>query len=418
MSLGRASVHELTSKLNAAATHGLDGVEIFYEDLQFLARDRPGGSTAERELEAAFLIRELCAERRLQVISLQPFWRDEGVLGQEARVAKLEELRHKIRIAHALGTGLILVPSSINVPGDQLSADPEIMASDLREVADIGACQDPPVSFAHESLCWGTRSSTWEQSWDLICRVDRPNFGICLDTFNIAGLVFADPAHPSGRVVDAGLKMKASLEALVHRVDVKKVFLVQIVDAERLAQPLTPDHPFHVSGQPPRMSWSRNCRLFYGEEDRGAYLPVRQVAEVIFNILRYRGWVSMEFFNRSMFDPGPDVPAQHARRAFESWMKLARDCNLDSAVFRVPYVAQKTSPKSSPASFPLLKQNIAEAIGGTKFEEFAFAKDPIGMNVRTERLEAWEVLLWMSLGATAVIGILGSARLLVLIWTC
>jgi hypothetical protein len=33
------------------------------------------------------------------------------------------------------------------------------------------------------ALAWGTYINTWEDSWDVIKRANRPNIGICLDTF-------------------------------------------------------------------------------------------------------------------------------------------------------------------------------------------------------------------------------------------
>ncbi|KAF7913270.1 hypothetical protein EAE99_010767 [Botrytis elliptica] len=38
MSLGRAWIHSMPSKLSAASTHHIHGLEIFYEDLEDLAR--------------------------------------------------------------------------------------------------------------------------------------------------------------------------------------------------------------------------------------------------------------------------------------------------------------------------------------------------------------------------------------------
>jgi 4-hydroxyphenylpyruvate dioxygenase len=73
------------------------------------------------------------------------------------------------------------------------------------------------------------------------------------------------------------------------------------------------------------MTWSRNCRLFYGEQVLGAYLPVDRISSVIFNELGWRGWVSMELFNSSMEHTDSQVPSQHAERGFRSWQKLAAD---------------------------------------------------------------------------------------------
>jgi 4-hydroxyphenylpyruvate dioxygenase len=173
---------------------------------------------------------------------------------------------------------------------------------------------------------------TWEAAWEVVRRVDRANFGICLDTFNIAGRVWADPSRPDGKVEgDADARLSESLDALVRTVDVSKVFYIQLVDAERLEAPLDQDHPYFGEGQPARMSWSRNARCFMGEEERGAYLPVWEVANAIVHKLGYRGFVSMELFSRTMTDPDPSVPRQHAQRGMASWKKIREGLRLEES---------------------------------------------------------------------------------------
>jgi 4-hydroxyphenylpyruvate dioxygenase len=80
------------------------------------------------------------------------------------------------------------------------------------------------------------------------------------------------------------------------------------------------------------MSWSRNCRLFYGESEHGAYLPVKDVTHAIFNEIGYDGWVSMELFNRVMERRDHEVVEELATRAAVSWKKLQTDMRLDSRV--------------------------------------------------------------------------------------
>jgi 4-hydroxyphenylpyruvate dioxygenase len=123
--------------------------------------------------------------------------------------------------------------------------------------------------------------------------------------------------------------MKATLQRLVSTVDVKKIVYVQVVDAQRLASPLVEGHELYAPDQCARMSWSRNCRLFYGEEDRGAYLPIRDTLEAILVGLGWEGYLSAEMFNASLTEKGADVPAQHAQRAAESWQKIVSDFGLN-----------------------------------------------------------------------------------------
>lgn len=255
-------------------------------------------------------------------MAVGPFAHCEGLLSSTAKTKKLDELKLWFEIATALGTDIIQIPSTFETEG--MTGDLEVIVSDLKEIADLGAQQTPPFRFAYENLCFGTFNSKWEDAWAVVKGVDRENFGLCLDTFNIAGSGWADPSSPDGKLQNADLIFKESLARMVRELDVNKIFYVQAVDAERLQRPLDKHHPFHVDGMRPRMSWSRNARLFMCEEERGGYLPVIDVLKAICDGLGYKGWISMEFFNRSLTYGGAHVPVEHAARAMKSWGRLAR----------------------------------------------------------------------------------------------
>ncbi|KAF1999581.1 3-dehydroshikimate dehydratase [Amniculicola lignicola CBS 123094] len=326
MSLGRCYAnHKLSTKLSHAAQHGLEGIEIFYEDLAGLARP-PSPSNL---LSAAQYIRSLCTSLHLEIICLQPFMHYEGLRDRQKHVERIEEMRLWIQLAQVLGTDLIQIPSSF-ISADECSGDIDLIVSDLQEVADMGLQLSPPMRFAYESLAWGTHVNKWEQCWDIVLRVDRSNLGICLDSFNILANIYADPAAVSGKTADADQVVEDSVRRLVERIgpQKEKLFFFQLVDGERLERPLVPGHPFYNKAQPARMSWSRNCRLFYGEQAYGAYLPVRKVAEAIIKEIGFEGWVSMELFNRMMESKDEGVPEEMARRAGESWSKLVRDLDM------------------------------------------------------------------------------------------
>jgi len=329
-SLGRAWVHSLESKLAQAAKFGFD-IELFYEDLVYAARElshvsEPG---PKELIIAAHHVRSLCDGFGIAVVCLQPFMHYEGIRDRVKHAQRVEEMKLWIKLAALLNTHIIAIPSTF-LSTEEMSGDMDLIVRDLREVADLGAPFD--MQFAYESLAWGTYSDTWEQSWKVVKAVDRSNFGICLDTFNMAGRIYADPAAPSGKTRDADTATKASIERLVREIDVSKIVFVQVVDAEKLAEPLVEGHEYYEASQPARMSWSRNCRLFYGEEDRGAYLPVKAILKAILVDLRFEGWVSAEMFNRSLTDPRPSVPAEHAERAAISWHKIVEDCRLNNQV--------------------------------------------------------------------------------------
>ncbi|KAF1959630.1 xylose isomerase-like protein [Byssothecium circinans] len=326
MSLGRCYAgHSIERKLAMAAKHGLQGIELFYEDLADLASPK----TPSNLRSAASYVRSLCTSLNLAIICLQPFMHYEGLLSRQKHAERIEEMNLWIEIAKTLGTDIIQVPSSF-LSKEECTGDINLIVSDLRELAELGLQQTPPVRFAYESLSWGTHVDHWEQCWDIVQRIDRPNFGICLDSFNILGRIYADPTSSTGCAPNASQVVKDSVRRLVERIGPhkEKIFFIQIVDAERLESPLRPGHAFYNAEQPARMSWSRNCRLFYGEERYGAYLPVREVADAIINEIGYDGWVSMELFNRAMERRDEAVVEELAARAAEGWRKMVVDSRM------------------------------------------------------------------------------------------
>jgi 4-hydroxyphenylpyruvate dioxygenase len=329
MSLGRASVHDFTKKMNEAIRHGFRAIELFFEDLQTYAVQTFGDDSKFNQTKAAYDIRAICGVRKIKIMCLQPFLNYEGLRDRVAHKAAINNMSHWIKLAQILDTDLISIPSSF-LPEDEINGEIDTIVKDLIEVAELGEAVSPPIRFAYKSLAWGTYINTWQQCWDIVKRVNKPNFGICLDTFNIAARIYADPTAKSGKLLDADAAIKASMEELVKTVDVKKIFYVQVVDAEKLEHPLVPGHPFYSPSQPARMSWSKNCRLFYGEREfeKEPYLPIDVICNAIFRRLKYEGWISQELFNRCMADPDPEMPRKLAFRATISTGKLVRAFKL------------------------------------------------------------------------------------------
>jgi len=328
-SLGRAWIHDLGNKIREAGRQGFKGIEIFYEDLEYVAKknSKCESPTPEHLVEASHQIHEMCQVAGLQIIGLQPFLFYEGLLDRQKHEELIEKIHVWFRIVRELKTATIQIPANF-LPTDQLMGDMDVIVSDLRKLADLGLLEIPQVRFAYENLCWSTHIDTWEKAWEVVKQVDRPNFGLCLDTFNIAGRVWADPTSRDGKTANADEDLSESIRQMVQQVDLKKVFYIQVVDAERMTSPLVEGHPFHTSGQPPRMSWSRNARAFAYEEDRGAYLPVEDIARAIVHDMGYKGYISMELFSRTMSEEGEHVPVEHARRGMASWAKLVSKLNL------------------------------------------------------------------------------------------
>jgi 4-hydroxyphenylpyruvate dioxygenase len=334
-SLGRAWAHALPHKIACASAAGFKGIEIFYEDLEYHARSlanlpQTASPSESALLTAASNIHTLCTTHNLSIIGLQPFLFYEGLKDRTQHAKLITKMKFWLRLAHTLNTDTIQIPANF-LPASELVVDDNMdtLVADLQQVADLGAVQNPPIRFAYENLCWSTLVDTPAKLWNVVSRVDRENFGVCLDTFNIAGRIWADPAAEGGKAENADAELKGALERMVSEIDVSKVFYIQVVDAERLSRPLVPGHEFYVEGQPVRMGWSRNARTFMYENDRGAYLPVEEVAKAIIYGLGYKGFVSMELFSRTMSEEGENVSGEHAERGIRAWGRFEERLQLN-----------------------------------------------------------------------------------------
>lgn len=335
-SLGRTWYYSLEHKLSLCQQYGFESIELFFEDLDGVAQSlpashppsSPGTSFAcstdvqERQIAAAAYIHELCLRHRLEILCLQPFMHYEGRLDTASHEAAIRDLHFWIRLAHILKTDLIQIPSSFLSPAECTGSRDKVVA-DLREAADIGLQSTPSIRFAYEALAWGTHVDTWDAAWSIVVEVDRPNFGTCIDTFNLAGRVFADPASPTGLTPNAFEESQKSITRLRSELSlaIEKVFYVEVCDGERMDQPLVPGHEWYNPKQHPRMSWSRNARLFPFEEP--GYLPVLEILEAVCEA-GYTGHISFELFSRTANQFDNDVPEQHAKRAAIAWDRLVQ----------------------------------------------------------------------------------------------
>lgn len=324
ISLGAPGVHSIISILRAAAAAGIRGVEIFYNHLALHASTVKGLPLEDIShsslLQAAQSIRDECDRLGLAIITLQPFAQYDGLLDKAQHEAKVRKFAFWIEAAHVLGCDIIQVPT--NMVKEGTTGDTDKIVADIAELAELAAKAEPPVRIAYESMSWGAHHDLWEHSWEVVRRVGRENVGLCLDTYHIASRVWADPCSATGRREGGDKDLATSMARLVRDVDVTKVFYVQLSDAERLSAPLIEGHEFYHSEQPPRMSWSRNARLFPGEEERGGYFPVLEIARAIVNDLGYRGWISMEIFSRDLHRSDEGVPEEYAERAMASYRKV------------------------------------------------------------------------------------------------
>lgn len=319
MSLGRAWKHALFTKLGEASKAGFKGIEIFYEDLDYLASTY-GDTNRENLLKAATDVRSWCTDFKLEVVCLQPFMFYEGLVDRAEHAKRIEKIKLWFELVKILETDMILVPSNFSSDPESITGDIDLVVQDMLELANLGLQQTPPVRFAYENLAWGTHIDKWEQVYAIVQKVNKPNFGMCIDSFNICARIYADPTQPEGKIPTADEDFNASMTRLATTVDVKKIFFVQIVDGEKMKEPLVEGHPWYQADQPARMSWSRNARLFAYE--KGGCLPVEKVLDVLFKELKFEGWVSMELFSRTMAEKDESVPQSHAARGIASWREM------------------------------------------------------------------------------------------------
>lgn len=185
------------------------------------------------------------------------------------------------------------------------------------------------MKLAYENWCWSTHAPKWKDVWDIVRDVDRPNIGLCLDTFQTAGGEWGDPTSDTALVEDVGVEelkkvFLKSLQDLQATVPPEKIYVLQISDAYRPPQPLERKE---IGGLRPRARWSHDYRpLPYC----GGYLPIEEVAKAVLRT-GFRGWFSME-----VFDGGPDGKGRKydmgkfSMDAMENMQRLVKACATDS----------------------------------------------------------------------------------------
>ncbi|EAQ93891.1 hypothetical protein CHGG_02126 [Chaetomium globosum CBS 148.51] len=258
--------HTLHQKIEAIREAGFDGIELSYPDLQAFASRSCGRDIAEDDYEslceAGKAVRRMCAGHNLKILVLQPFSNFEGwPEGSRQRRDAFARAEAWIDIMDAVGTDLLQVGSS---DSPDMAQDVDRIVADITQLADMLAARG--FRLAYENWCWATCAPRWKDIWDIVKKVNRPNIGLCLDTFQTAGGEWGDPTTKSGRIEAGGVTPEelskaytASLEELSKTLPGQKIYFLQISDAYRLETPMnsttTPD-----SGLRPRGRWSHDHR--------------------------------------------------------------------------------------------------------------------------------------------------------------
>ncbi|EAW10308.1 uncharacterized protein ACLA_047770 [Aspergillus clavatus NRRL 1] len=128
-------------------------------------------------------------------------------------------------------------------------------------------------------MSWSVHFSTWENALQLIEAVDRPNFGLRLDSFHLVTKLWEDPFARSGKYPHADQQLAASLHRFQQHCPLEMIFYVQFSDSERFDPPFSRTHPWYVEGEAPEFTWSKHARPFPFETELGGYMPVAEVAK-------------------------------------------------------------------------------------------------------------------------------------------
>ncbi|KAJ5679446.1 3-dehydroshikimate dehydratase [Penicillium macrosclerotiorum] len=317
LSLGQHPSHSLDHKIHVAAQAGYKGIEVVFSDLE-----RYSEAHKLPLMKGAESIKEICDRVNISILSLAPFENYEG--DRSALSGRLQKASRWINIARILKAPYLQVPAHY---GADAIGDIDTIVSELQQLADLGSSDKPIVSIAYEPMSWSTHHSTWESSLRLADAVDRPNFGLCLDTFHIITKIWADPFALSGKYPNADKILDESLSRFVHQCPLDRIFFVQLSDGERFDPPFSKKHAWYLEGEAPQFTWSKHARPFPYEAHLGAYMPVAEVARAWIVQKGYKGWVSMEIFDRRMRSKDSRLE-QAASRGIESWRRLQNELDV------------------------------------------------------------------------------------------
>lgn len=229
----------LPEKLEAAASIGFDGVEIFENDL--LTFD---GSPED--------VRSIADGLGLAITLFQPF-RDYEAMPEPQRTRNLDRAERKFDVMQSLGTDLLLVCSNVQ---------PAAIDDDARAAADLAAMAERArrrgLRVGYEALAWGRHVNRWRHAWNIVQAANDEALGLIVDSFHT--LAIGD--DPSG----------------IADTPTNKLFFVQLADAPRLSMDA--------------LSWSRHFRNFPGQ----GQLPIADFLRAVL-ACGYRGPLSLEVFN-------------------------------------------------------------------------------------------------------------------------
>ncbi|KAL4945760.1 hypothetical protein BDV06DRAFT_229950 [Aspergillus oleicola] len=314
--LGQSAAHSLDTKIRSAAAANFQGLEIVYGDLERYSTSQNISIT-----EGAQQIRKLTDSLGLSILSLAPFENFEG--SKTPLEERLKVASHWLDLARNLGAPYLQIPSFYD-KDNCLPFDEGLIVSEMQTLSDLASSVSPIVSIAYEPLSWGVNYSTWDDAYRLVTLVNRENFGLCMDTFHEVTKIWACSSTPSGVYPDGPANLSSSLSRFVQTVPVSKIFYIQLSDAEKFDPPFSKSHEWYIEGEAPEFTWSKHARPYPLESEYGGYTPVVEIVRSWILNSGFKGWVSMEIFDRRMRSEKYSIETA-AGRGWRSWEGVQRE---------------------------------------------------------------------------------------------
>jgi 4-hydroxyphenylpyruvate dioxygenase len=194
---------------------------------------------------------------------------------------KVDMAKSYLEMAAKLDAKVLLACSSVSAHATQ---DLDLIARDLRKLAMLAVPFG--IKIAYEALSWGRTVNEYTTSWDVVCRADAPNLGLCIDSYHI-------------------LAAKTPLDE-IDFIDPKKIFLVQLADFMWE----------ETKSFEERRDTARTFRVFPGEGVHNAGL-----IEIVqrLDAIGYSGDYSFEVFNDDYLNLPLETVAQRAARSAQ-WL--------------------------------------------------------------------------------------------------
>ncbi len=209
---------------------------------------------------------------------------------------KVDIAKSMLEMAAALDCKVLLACSSVSAHASQ---DLDKIAKDLRKLAMLAVPFGIKIAF--EGLSWGRTINEYTSAWDVVCRADAPNLGVCIDSYHV-------------------LAAKTPLDELDF-IDPAKIFLVQLADFMWN----------ETKSFEERRDTARTFRVFPGEGVHNEAL-----VDIVMRLdkLGYSGDYSFEVFNDDYLNLPLPLVAERARKS-ATWLAedvLRRSTPLPNAM--------------------------------------------------------------------------------------